>query len=174
MRMKVVGTAVLGLLVFAAFAQAAGVFRHEDPARDIVAQRALALERTLKNEAGASASRTARGPRGIRGPRGAQGPQGPKGATGAVGSKGSFGSVASYSSSPSFLCAFESGACAVGTARVECPPGTVLTGGGYTGAGIVTTVTWSASIGNAWAIIAVNLDEVPVTSLKATAQCAGA
>jgi hypothetical protein len=57
---------------------------------------------------------------------------------------------------------------------VDCPPGTVLTGGGYTGAGIVTTVTWSASVGNAWAIIAVNLDEAPVSNLKAVAECASA
>jgi len=35
-------------------------------------------------------------------------------------------------------------------------------------------VTWSAPVGNAWGIIAVNLDEVPVTGLKAVAECAGA
>jgi hypothetical protein len=75
--------------------------------------------------------------------------------------------------SPSaFLCSFEAGACAVGSAKVECPAGTALTGGGYTGAGILTTVTYSAPVGNGWGVIAVNFDEVPVTGLKATALCA--
>jgi hypothetical protein len=71
-----------------------------------------------------------------------------------------------------FLCSSEAGSCAVGSAVVDCPPGTMLTGGGYKGAGIVTTVTWSAPLGNGWGVIAVNLDEVPVAALKPVAECA--
>ena len=59
----------------------------------------------------------------------------------------------------------------MGSARAECPPGSTLIGGGYTGAGILTTVTYNAPAGNGWGIVAVNLDEVPVTSLRAVAQC---
>jgi hypothetical protein len=174
MKIRLIGAVLLALLVFAGVAQAAGVFDHDDPAKDLVAKRVHALEQTLRNEGEATTSRLRRGPKGSRGPRGARGPQGPKGATGAVGPKGAFGSVTSPASAAISLCPFGAGACAVGGTRVECPPGTVLTGGGYIGAGILTTVTWSASIGNAWAIIAVNLDEEQsVPGLKAVAQCAG-
>jgi hypothetical protein len=104
----------------------------------------------------------------VPGPKGAAGA---KGATGATGAKGTFGAIVSVASAPTFLCSFETGSCAVGSARAECPPGTTLVGGGYTGAGIVTTVTYNAPSGNGWGIVAVNLDEVAVTGLRAVAQC---
>lgn len=176
-RAKVIVLAVLALLSVAAVAKASGVIGggHENSAYDVVEAKAEALEQKLKARAGSGpadvAARPARGP---RGPRGARGPKGPKGAIGPVGPKGTFSSVANVIGPPLFLCSFESGGCAVGTTQATCPPGTILTGGGYTGAGILTTVTWSAPVGNSWAIIAVNLDEVPVTNLKANAECAAA
>jgi hypothetical protein len=63
----------------------------------------------------------------------------------------------------------------VGSATVACPPGTTLIGGGYVGAGILTTVTFDAPTStapNTWAVIGVNFDEVPVTTFRAVAQCA--
>jgi hypothetical protein len=47
-----------------------------------------------------------------------------------------------------------------------------VTGGGYSGAGIVTTVTYSARSGNGWGVVAINLDEVSVSGLRAEALCA--
>lgn len=176
MRFKVVFGVLFGLLALAGVAKASGVFEHADPAKDVVATRVQALEATMRGEARGAASSAIRGPRGARGPKGpkgAQGVPGPAGPAGPTGPTGSFGSVVTVAGPPTFLCAFESGACAVGSTKVECPPGTVLVGGGYTGAGIVTTVAWSAPVGNAWAIIAVNLDEVPVSNLRASARCAG-
>jgi hypothetical protein len=89
-----------------------------------------------------------------------------------VGPKGTFGTITSVASLPVFLCSFESGSCAVGSARAECPAGSTLIGGGYTGAGIVTTVTYDAPSSNGWGVVAVNLDEVSVSGLRAVAQCA--
>jgi Collagen triple helix repeat (20 copies) len=177
-------TAVVLLVVGMAQASDLTPGGHEDPGYDTVEARTVMLEEKLeKQAAGGPLAGTARvrrgprgprGPRGVIGPRGPQGPQGSQGPAGATGPKGTFGSVVAVSGPSTFLCSFEAGGCAVASTRAECPPGTVVIGGGYTGAGIVTTVTWSAPAGNAWAIIAVNLDEVPVTNLKAVAECASA
>lgn len=184
MRSLKVGAALSAAVLLAAgLAQASDVFSggHEDPRHDTVEAKTVMLEEKLEKQAAggpsAEAARVRRGPRGPRGPRGVrgpQGPQGPQGPTGATGPKGTFGSVISVSGPSTFLCSFEAGSCAVASTRADCPAGTVVTGGGYTGAGIVTTVTWSAPVGNSWAIIAVNLDEVPVFGLKAVAECASA
>jgi hypothetical protein len=159
-------------------AQASGVLAgaHEKPGYDAAEAKADRLEAALEQQAkgGPGANARPQGRRGPRGPHGPRGPQGPQGAVGPTGPKGTFGSVVAVSGPATFLCAFESGSCAVGATRAECPTGTTLTGGGYTGAGIVTTVTWSAPVGNAWAIIAVNLDEAPVSNLRAVAECASA
>lgn len=169
-RTKIIGVAAVALLAAAGIAQASGIVgtSHGDPAYDLVEQRVDQLERRLnlrasRDEASISAVR--------RGPRGPRGAKGPKGAAGVPGAKGTFGSMVSVDSSPTFLCAFSTGSCAVGSTAATCPPGTILTGGGYKGAGIVTTVTWSAPVGNAWSIIAVNLDEVSVSGLRAVAEC---
>jgi hypothetical protein len=166
--LKVMLLSCLALLAVGGIAKASGLIGHEDKRLDEVAQRTQTLEQGLRQNNGATASRVRRGP---RGPRGPQGPKGATGATGAPGAKGSFAAIVSVASAPTFLCSFESGSCAVGSARAECPPGTTLVGGGYTGAGIVTTVTYDAPSGNGWGIVAANLDEVPVTSLRAVAQC---
>jgi hypothetical protein len=169
--------AVLALAI-AGVAQASGVFSgaHEKPGYDTAEGKVERLVERFEQQATGTSGVTARphGRRGPRGPRGPSGPSGPQGAVGPVGPKGTFGSVTSVAGPATFLCAFESGSCAVGSTRVECPAGKTLTGGGYTGAGIVTTVAWSAPVGNAWGIIAVNLDEVPVSNLKAVAECAAA
>jgi len=186
MKWKVGLCAAVVMLATAGAAEATGVFKHADPEMNNVQQKQEALEGQLEaagrgNLADQALSRGTRGPRGLRGPqgkKGAQGPTGPKGSTGATGpagptgATGTFGSITTVSSAPAYLCAWETGACAVGSARVECPAGTTLVSGGYSGAGIVTTVTFSAPAGNAWGIVAVNLDEVPVTNLRAVAQCA--
>jgi hypothetical protein len=172
--LKVVLLTCLALLAIGGIAKASGLIGHKDSKLDEVAQRTQALEQGLKKADGATASHAQRGPRGPRGPKGAPGPKGAagaKGATGLTGPKGTFGAIVSVASAPAFLCSFESGSCAVGSARAECPPGTTLIGGGYTGAGIVTTVTYNAPAANGWGIVAVNLDEVSVTGLRAVAQC---
>jgi len=163
-KLRIGGVVAVALLSFAGIAQAAGMFSHTDPQLDVLQRKAQQLASAFKIvDQQAGASRLARGPRGPRGIRGLQGPAGPK---------GSFSTVSVVESSPTYLCSFLAGACAVGSVRVECPPGTLLTGGGYTGAGIVTTVTYNAKSGNGWGVVAVNLDEVPVTTLRATALCA--
>jgi hypothetical protein len=177
-KLKAVLIAGLALLALAGAAKASGVLDkdHKDAGYDVVEARTTQLERALEKRAAqgdegltASARAATRGP---RGPRGARGPKGAKGANGPAGVPGTFGSISVVSSPSIFLCSFFSGACAVGSVQAVCPPGTTLVGGGYTGAGIVTTVTWSAPVANAWGIIAVNLDEVPVSNLKAVAECA--
>lgn len=173
MKLKVIIGAVLGVLTLAAVAQATGVMNHEDPKLDQIQHRAERLANELQREStAASISRVRRGPRGIRGPKGPEGAKGAQGIPGVAGPAGTFGSVASAQSPSTFLCSFETGTCAVGSAHVDCPPGTVLTGGGYLGAGILTTVTYSAKSGNGWSVIAINFDEVPVTGLRAEALCA--
>lgn len=182
MKWKAVVLAGFALLALGGVAKAAGVLGHSDPAKDAVAEKAERLEANLESgPAEVSARPGRRGPMGARGPRGpkgemgAQGPKGSTGATGATGPKGTFGSVVSYVSAPTLLCPFEVGSCAVGAARVECPPGTTLTGGGYTGAGMLTTVTYSAPSGpsgNGWGVVAINFDEVSVNALRAVAECA--
>jgi Collagen triple helix repeat (20 copies) len=186
MKWKVGVCVAVAMLATGGVAEATGVFKHSDPEMNSVQQKQEALEGQLEAAGGGNLSDQAlsggaRGPRGPRGPQGkkgaqgATGPKGPSGATGATGPTGptgTFGSITTVSSTPSYLCSWEAGACAVGSARVECPAGTTLVSGGYTGAGIVTTVTFSAPSGNAWGIVAVNLDEVPVPNLRAVAQCA--
>lgn len=167
----------VAVLATAGAAEATGVFKHADPAMNQVQQKQEELEGRLevaggKGVVGDALSRGVRGPRGIRGPRGPRGLSGSQGPAGATGPAGTFGSITTVSSPPAYLCSWEMGACAVGSTHVECPPGTTLVGGGYSGAGLVTTVTYDAPAGNGWGIVAVNLDEVAVTGLKAVAQCA--
>lgn len=157
-------------VAIAGVAKATGVFEgqgHQDASYDVVEAKVSRLEgRFEAREApgpGSVAARPQRGPRGKRGPRGPQGQAGPK---------GTFGSVVTVNGPSTYLCSFGVGGCAVGSTEVSCPPGTTLVGGGYTGAGIVTIVTWNAPVANSWGIIAVNLDEVPVSNLKAVATCA--
>jgi hypothetical protein len=175
-KIKLIVTAMAGVLAFAGVAQATGAFRHEDPQLDRLEDQAQKLASALqRSDDTARSSRARRGPRGRQGPQGARGPQGQKGAQGAQGPQGpagTFGSIIAAQSPGTFLCSFETGACAVGSARAECPPGTTVTGGGYTGAGIITTVTFSARSGNGWGIVAINLDEAPVSGLRAEALCA--
>lgn len=169
MKIKSFVAAVIGMLAFAGIAQAAGVFEHKDEHLNQLQRREAQLEQNFVQPS-AGISRVHKGP---RGPKGARGPQGPKGDPEAAGPKGTFGSISSVTSPPAFLCSIETGACAVGSASVSCPPGTTLVGGGYTGAGILTTVTYDAPGGaNSWGVIGVNFDEVPVANFRAVAQCA--
>jgi hypothetical protein len=184
MKLKVLACALIALLAVAGVARAAGAFRHSDPQMDVLEEKKTALEGALGEKATELADalqKPQRGPRGPRGPKGATGENGatgPKGANGATGPTGptgppgTFGTVAPVVGAGTYLCAYETGPCAVGSANVQCPPGTTVVGGGYAGAGIITTVTFSAPSGNGWGIVAINLDEIPVTSLKAVAQCA--
>jgi hypothetical protein len=173
-------TAVLAAvaLLAAGVAQASGALSggHEDASYDAAQAKVERVEEKFAKADGPAAvaarPRGQRGPRGPRGPRGAKGAAGPIGPSGPSGPKGTFGSVKSVDGPSVFLCSFEAGSCAVGSAVADCPPGTTLTGGGYKGAGIVTTVTWSAPVANGWGVIAVNLDEVPVTALRPVAECA--
>lgn len=171
MKLKVVALSCLALLAVGGIAKASGLMDHKDPKLDDIEQRTQTLERDLRQASPVADSSARRGPRGPRGPKGAKGPKGAAGAAGLPGPKGTFGAVASVASPPAFLCSFEAGACAVGSTRVECPPGTVLLGGGYTGAGILTTVTYSAPSGNGWGVVGINFDEVAVAGLRAVAQC---
>lgn len=169
MKIKFVVAAGVGALAFAGIAQGAGMFNHEDEHLNQLQRREVVLEQNFAQPS-AGISRARRGPKGARG---ARGPKGAAGAPGAPGPKGTFGSISSVSSAPTFLCSFETGPCAVGSAGVTCPPGTTLVGGGYTGAGILTTVTYDAPSGaNSWGVIGVNFDEVSVANFRAVAQCA--
>jgi hypothetical protein len=169
MRRNLILVTAVAVFALAGVAQAAGVLGSAaSPALNAMQAKADRLEARLapdRNEANASARRGRRGPRGLKGEPGPRGPAGPK---------GSFATTTRVDSPGAFLCSFEAGTCAVGSASVDCPPGTLLTGGGYTGAGILTTVTFSAPVGNGWAVIGVNFNEIPVTDFKATAVCAGA
>jgi len=186
-RISIIG--VLAVLALAGVAQAAGILTHQDPEMNALEQKQHVLEGRYEGKAAALADAFSSVPRGPKGRRGARGPQGPKGAPGAPGPKGAtgatgpagptgpagtFGSITTVTGLPTYLCSYETGGCAVGSASVTCPPGTTLVGGGYMGAGAVTTVTYDAgsSLTNTWGIVAVNLDEVPVATLRATAQCA--
>jgi opacity protein-like surface antigen len=180
--LKLFAAAAVAMLVLAGAAQAAGVFDHEDPKLNALEQKQQVLEGHYQAKAteltealkGQRGPKGARGARGARGSQGATGPKGATGLTGATGATGTFGTIVTAAGSAVYLCAFEVGSCAVGSSTVTCPPGTTLVGGGYVGAGIITTVTYDAStnVPNTWGIVAVNLDEVPVTSLRAVAQCA--
>jgi hypothetical protein len=163
MRLKIVLLAALGLLAVAGVAQAAGLFGHSTP-QSSLQQREQALMRKVEGQGQghgqASISRVRRGP---RGPRGFHGPKG------ATGPAGTFGAVTPATGNATVLCSTEA-SCQVGTAAVECPPGTKVTGGGYTGGGIETIITWSAPVGNGWTVIAVNY--YGTASVKAVALCA--
>jgi hypothetical protein len=177
MKWKVGLCAVVALLAMAGAAQATGLLRHSDPKANEVQAKQEGLEAKLEargsgEQASALTASGPRGRRGARGPKGATGPRGPAGATGATGATGTFGSITTVTGPSAYLCSWEAGVCAVGSTHVECPAGTTLVGGGFSGAGLVTTVTYDAPSGNGWGIVAVNLDEVPVTALKAVAQCA--
>jgi hypothetical protein len=174
-KVKLIVGVLVALGALAGVASAAGVFKHADPAMNEAQAKQERLEARFESRASGPVAVEARAGRHKRGPRGARGPRGPRGVRGAqgpAGAKGTFGSIVDVQGPAAFLCSFEAGSCAVGATQVACPAGTTLIGGGYTGAGIVTTVTWSAPVGNAWGIIAVNLDEVPVSDLRAVAQCA--
>lgn len=186
MRWKIAALSVCALMALGGAAKAAGVFEHSDPQMNVLERKQQVLEGRFEGRAAelASALRSERGPRGPKGPRGARGPQGPNGATGPkgatgatgapgpTGATGTFGTVTNVAGPPVYLCSFEL-SCAVGSASVTCPPGTTLVGGGYQGAGIVTTVTYDApGPPNGWGLVAINLDETPVATLRAVAQCA--
>jgi hypothetical protein len=173
-KLKVVAGVVLALGALAAVAGAAGVFKHQDPAMDNLQAKQERLEARFDAKALGPAGAEAGAARVQRGKRGQRGARGPRGARGAAGPKGTFGTITEVEGPSTFLCGFFVGSCAVGSTQATCPPKTTLVGGGYTGAGIVTTVTWSAPVGNSWGIIAVNLDEVSVSNLRAVAQCASA
>jgi hypothetical protein len=177
MKWKVGLCTVVAVLATAGAAEATGVFKHSDPEMNNVQQKQEALEGQLeaaggKNPTDEALSRGARGPRGPKGQKGPQGATGATGPAGPTGATGTFGSITTVSGAPAYLCSWETGSCAVDSTHVECPPGTTLVGGGYSGAGLVTTVTFDAPSANGWGIVAVNLDVVPVTNLRAVAQCA--
>jgi hypothetical protein len=161
MRLKIVLLAALGLLAVAGVAQAAGLFGHSTP-QSSLQQREQALMRKVEGQGHGQASIS----RVRRGPRGPRGFHGPKGATGPA---GTFGAVTPVTGTATVLCDYAA-SCQVGSAAVECPSGTKVTGGGYTGAGIETIIARSAPVGNGWSIIAVNYYGSP--SVQAVALCA--
>jgi hypothetical protein len=59
-----------------------------------------------------------------------------------------------------------------GYATVDCPAGTVVTGGGGQTGGYQTFITDSYRTSNGWAVRATNTDTAP-TSVTAVAVCAG-
>ena len=165
-RVMAVAAAAVAVLVVAV-AQAADP---TDPAtRSAFEARAAKLEERLEARSAGGASISARGKRGPRGPRGARGPRGITGPKGATGPKGTFGSVIAVDGPKVTLCS-EVPSCAVQGASAPCPPGTVVVGGGWKGGGIETFFTWSAPVGNAWNIIAVNWYGTP--QVNAVAMCA--
>lgn len=119
-----------------------------------------------RSNGGATLSSVHRGPRGKRGPRGPQGAAGPQGP---AGPQGTFGVVTSVDGPGVTLCE-TAASCAVQGASAACPPGTTVVGGGWKGGGIETFIPWSAPVGNAWNIIAVNYSGTP--TIRAVAMCA--
>ena len=162
MKSKVVVGVALAALAFAGIAQAAGLFANREDARNALTarERTVAKGLTVDRANRATTSRTRRGRRGRRGPRGKHGPAGPK---------GSVSAMASVSSPSVFLCGWKAGACSTGSATAVCPPGTIVTGGGFAGAGIRAFA--SGPVPGGWRVGAAN-ESASSTTFKAIAVCA--
>jgi hypothetical protein len=178
MRWKAFALAGLALLVCAGVAQATGVFKGSPEEITLKEREQQMVEQAERAQPVAVAGRVrgARGPRGFRGPRGprgakgAAGAKGATGATGATGPKGSFSSITRVRGNTVFMAPFpEVGA--VGSSTATCPPGMTAISGGWTGLGIIATVSFSAGGGGSWTVIAVNNDEFEGTKVTAEATC---
>jgi hypothetical protein len=112
-----------------------------------------------------SAVKALRGQRGPRGPRGANGLQGPQGAAGAAG--GFDPSKLTYVTGPSTTIPADD----VGSASATCPPGTVVTGGGFY-TSIAVPANSQAFANNSWTVIVNNFDNLIAIEAYAFAVCA--
>lgn len=184
MRWKAVAFVGLTLLACAGVAQATGVFKGS-PAEITLKEREQELVERAEQARPVAVAARVRGPRGPRGPRGFHGPRGPRGsqgpvgatgakgatgATGPTGPKGSFSSITRVKGNTVFMAPFpELGA--VGSSTASCPAGMTAISGGWTGLGIVATVSFNSGAGGSWSVIAVNNDELEGTKLTAEATC---
>lgn len=103
-----------------------------------------------------------RGPQGPAGPQGKQGPQGPE---------GNFGNV-EIVNGPKVLLGADGSGDDVKLAEADCPSGTTLVGGGYSGGTIDMTVSYDAPAGNSWGVIAINWSSSASNDFQAHAICA--
>lgn len=103
-----------------------------------------------------------------------RGPAGPAGPAGAAGAPGTVGNVTTVEG-PAMPYGTV-GASSVVSATVDCPPGTILLGGGWkhqTGGGtsLAHSEAWNAPVGNGWGVILINNDEGSGDELIAVARC---
>lgn len=178
MKWKAVVLAGFALVALGGIAKATGAIDSSpiDAKRQAMAEMVANREQAVTAEYGRFNNRGQRGPRGFRGPRGAKGPagpQGPKGATGATGAtgpKGTFGSVAQVAGPTLVACGWEFGACSVVGTPINCPPGTVVTGGGFSNAGGYAFI--DSPIPTGWYIAVANEFASTPTTVRTFALCA--
>ena len=130
----------------------------------------------------------ATGPQGPAGPDGATGPQGPAGPAGPTGPQGPRGPAGALTAANlkttvvagthTLLCASLDPTCNdFGTSTAECPPGSVVTGGGYflvsgpLGSAPSVFVTNEGPAGNRWQVSAQQTDAFHGGEVTATAVC---
>lgn len=164
MKIKLVLAVAFGMFAFAGIAQAAGLFDNRPAGAAALMHRAEALTRST-----ATARFARRGPRGFRGPQGPRGPQGTQGVPGSAGPKGAFSTVTQVSGPSTTLCGYEY-ECSIGTAHAECPAGSRVVSGGFSGL-YTGEVFFQFASGNGWSVGAANWSTVPLTSFHATAIC---
>jgi hypothetical protein len=114
--------------------------------------------------------------RALHGKRGLPGTQGPQGPAGQDGTPGVFtaNDLAVVDGPITTLCADGGPAsCVVGSSIAQCPAGTTVVSGGYTGSLISGTVGDNQPLGpTAWEVIAINLDTTSTQTVQAVAVCA--
>lgn len=161
MKWKAVVLGGFALFAVVGAAQAAGIL-DQSGSGGAIDEREQLIAQKLEKRLVATDALARRGPRGLRGPRGPKGPKGLQGAPGLL------SSAVPYSSPTVPICGWEAGACSVQSAIAVCPPGTIVIGGGHSGAGIRVFI--SQPVPGGWAIGATNESSF-ASSFKATVMC---
>lgn len=124
----------------------------------------LITGRDIKNHSIGLNDLSATAKQALRGKTGPQGPAGPEGAP------GGYKATHEVVGSPVLLRRASDPQNGFERAAVDCPPGTVVTGGGWT-SGVDVAVVQARMSGNGYSVIAINQSPAPQT-LTATAICA--
>lgn len=175
-RWQLVALVCCALVALGGVAKAAEVLGHGSSETVDKEQRLQTMAEQRHVAEGVAQSAKTRGPRGRRGPRGLQGAPGARGAAGPVGPigpagpKGAFSSIIEAVAPNTYLCGYEL-LCSIGSSSVQCPPGTTVISGGWSGLyeGIAY---FSFKSGNGWAVGGANWNSIPDTEFRAIAMCA--